>query len=405
MQFLIKIPLIVKQTLLASLCFALACILGYEWEQLLKVNKNGQRDIQYSQSSDDEEDEDYTEEEEEDEYTDEEETEEEDYEEEEDEDSQPAAKTVIPKFDAKLRLTKNKITQLKTPKFVQEGTNDRTETGTGQKIYKKGNTFNAFYKFVNFSKDSLSIEFGMLMGDYSSYISNYGYKDSDLNKLSDWVKQARNDAWKKNISQGEAVAQKAVKSAEMEYDTKIRAFLYSRGLSLKATTKTIEPSVPTIVKRNKDLMKKIALSIGRHAKANNYGSEDIIGSVLSLVQTAIIYKIPPLIESNGTHIAGIFPPARTLLTGWGDCDTKTALLASILSNWPNIKMVGVSVPGHYLMAVRRLPTKGDMFIRYQGLEYVLLEPAGPAWLPPGQVGRATKDLLANRNSYTIEPFF
>jgi hypothetical protein len=57
------------------------------------------------------------------------------------------------------------------------------------------------------------------------------------------------------------------------------------------------------------------------------------------------------------------------------------------------------------MAIRRLPGKGDVFVRYEGLEYVLVEPAGPAWLEPGTVGRATAALLSGSEGYKIEPFF
>jgi hypothetical protein len=52
-----------------------------------------------------------------------------------------------------------------------------------------------------------------------------------------------------------------------------------------------------------------------------------------------------------------------------------------------------------------VPAKGDMFVRYEGLEYVLVEPAGPAWLEPGQAGRHTAELLAGSDGYQIEPFF
>ncbi|PIU19714.1 MAG: hypothetical protein COT18_06165, partial [Elusimicrobia bacterium CG08_land_8_20_14_0_20_59_10] len=86
-------------------------------------------------------------------------------------------------------------------------------------------------------------------------------------------------------------------------------------------------------------------------------------------------------------------------------DTKTALAASVLSSWNTAKMVGVAVPNHYLMAIRRLPAKGDMFVRHKGLEYVLVEPAGPAWLEPGQVGTHTTELLRGSQGYQIEPFF
>ena len=123
-----------------------------------------------------------------------------------------------------------------------------------------------------------------------------------------------------------------------------------------------------------------------------------------MVQTAIRYKVPAGIE-NGLHTCGLLPPARALLSGWGDCDTKTGLLASVLSSWNGMRIVGVAVPGHYLMAIRRLPAKGDMFVRHEGLEYVLVEPAGPAWLEPGVVGQGTTALLGGREGYKLEPFF
>jgi hypothetical protein len=148
----------------------------------------------------------------------------------------------------------------------------------------------------------------------------------------------------------------------------------------------------------------MALTFGRIASDHHYGSGDIVGSVLSFVQTAMFYKQPDSVI-DGKHNGGILPPLTSVAYGWGDCDTKTGVLASILANWPQMKMVGVSVPGHFLMGIMQIPEKGDTFLEYQGLQYVLVEPAGPAWLPPGRVGEETSALLAGREAYKIEPFF
>jgi hypothetical protein len=94
----------------------------------------------------------------------------------------------------------------------------------------------------------------------------------------------------------------------------------------------------------------------------------------------------------------------SMIRGWGDCDTKTAVLASIISNWPNARIVGISVPDHYLMAILRNPVKGDAFVEWKGLRYVLIEPAGPAWLPPGQVGVDTMPMLQAAEGFRVEPF-
>jgi hypothetical protein len=123
-----------------------------------------------------------------------------------------------------------------------------------------------------------------------------------------------------------------------------------------------------------------------------------------LAQIAMFYKEPDDVI-DGVHNGGLLPPLTSVAYGWGDCDTKTGVVASILANWPDTKMVGISVPGHFLMGVLQVPEKGDTIIEYGGLQYVLLEPAGPAWLPPGHVGEETSALLAGRDGYKIEPFF
>jgi hypothetical protein len=126
--------------------------------------------------------------------------------------------------------------------------------------------------------------------------------------------------------------------------------------------------------------------------------------VLSFAQTAVNYKnVDPLYK--GKHTAGFLLPITTIVLGWGDCDTKTAMVASILSNWAQMRMIGIAVPGHYLMAVLQIPDKGDMFVEYQGLQYILLEPAGPGWFPPGQVAEETANQLNASDGYQIFPFF
>ncbi len=279
-----------------------------------------------------------------------------------------------------------------------------TEKGTAQRIYKENGELKAEYHFINFNRDKVSVNFGMREADLLKYASGYGYSDLELNALRSWRETARNAAWKKAYAaSGKAAAEKAIAEVAMEYETRLRALLRARGLAMRAGN-IVECDMPVIVKRNVELLKPLALAFSKISDQRRWNEEALIGGVLSLVQTAIRYKIPPTVE-GGLHTGGLLPPAKALLSGWGDCDTKTGLLASILGNWKDIRIVGVAVPGHYLMAIRRLPAKGDVFVRYEGLEYVLLEPAGPAWLEPGTVGSATSALLAGRDGYKVEPFF
>ncbi len=280
----------------------------------------------------------------------------------------------------------------------------RTEKGTSQRIFREGSALKARYDFINFNKDRLGVSFGMNSRDYNSYLAGYGYSETDMARLKAWREKARQEAWKDALPYGgKAAGEKALAGVDAEYDTRLRVLLRARGMALR-TGNLIECDIPVVAKKNIKLLTPLAAALQKFASAKGYSDEDTIGAALSLVQTAIQYKIPPNVE-NGVHTGGLLPPARALLSGWGDCDTKTALLASILGNWSGIRMVGIAVPGHYLMAIRRLPGKGDMFVRYEGLEYVLVEPAGPAWLEPGTVGTHTAALLGGREGYRVEPFF
>ncbi len=275
--------------------------------------------------------------------------------------------------------------------------------GASQKVWLKDGVYHARYKFLNFNSDTLSIYFGMKKLNYRRYLKNYNYSDTEIANLRNWRDKRRKEAWAKATVNGDRIAgNKAMDIVKMEYQDKLRKLLRSRGFALRVGN-VVECDMPLIIKRNVKLMKPLAISFQKIATANGYGSEEIVGSVLSMVQTAIRYKIPPMIKGE-IHTGGLLPPAKAILSGWGDCDTKTGLAASILGNWNRMKLVGISVPGHYLMAIRRIPGKGDMFVRYKGLEYVLIEPAGPAWLVPGKVGYNTSTLLKSSDGYRIEPF-
>src|SRR3546814_6517494 len=73
-------------------------------------------------------------------------------------------------------------------------------------------------------------------------------------------------------------------------------------------------------------------------------------AAVALVQTGLVYRKPSLRE-NGRQILGFYPPPRALESGYGDCDTKAALLAAILQNLTDAPIIGVHVPKHYLLGI------------------------------------------------------
>jgi hypothetical protein len=287
------------------------------------------------------------------------------------------------------------------------GSNNGGGPKTYQRIQKTAAYRAVTYGFSNFNKDKIEVAYQIAEKDFRPYNESFGYTKEGLGEVKAWRENARQSAYKLAVKAGKSQAQldNAIASVDKEYDRRVMEYLSSHGFRMmKDNSNTVTVDMPGIVRKNASLIKPLSLAFEKVATSRHYRSGDIIGSVLSFVQTAMYYKQPDPVYKD-KHTGGLLPPITAVVVGWGDCDTKTGVLASILSNWAQMKMVGVSVPGHYLMGVLLIPDKGDVFLEYQGLQYVLVEPAGPAWLPPGQVGEETTELLNGREGYKIEPFY
>jgi hypothetical protein len=287
----------------------------------------------------------------------------------------------------------------------EDGGSRRGGPRTYQRIQKTGAQRSATYGFTNFNRDKLEVSVSMAEKDFDPYNDAFGYRKSEVEALRKWRDDAKQSAWKLAVKQGKSQAQldAAVAALDKEYAVKLKAYLASKGFK-QLPGNVVAVDMPLLVRGNGPKVKTIATAIDKVAQSRRYASPEIIGAALSFVQTALHYKQPDPVHSD-KHTGGVLPPLTAALLGWGDCDTKTGLLASVLSNWSQMRMVGVSVPGHYLMGVLLIPEKGDLFLEHNGLQYVLVEPAGPAWLPPGKVGEDTVTLLNGREGYTLEPFF
>lgn len=103
---------------------------------------------------------------------------------------------------------------------------------------------------------------------------------------------------------------------------------------------------------------------------------------LKLVQD-LPYAIPP--DRDGEKfIGGMLSPAQSLHEMWGDCDTKSLLLASLLAHDPRYKLALVGVPNHMFLAVEGIPRPYEFSLTFQGKQYLALEAAGPGRTPIGE---------------------
>lgn len=279
------------------------------------------------------------------------------------------------------------------------------EGGTYQKTRLTGDLHSAEYGFRNFNGDSLQVRFQVAKATLAAYEAGFGYTQKDFDKLHAWHEKARQEAYQLAVKTKKPQAQldAALAGLKKEYEEKLRSYLASRGFRILPQN-TLAVDMPLLVRRNSGPLRTVAEALDKFATAKRYDSESLIGAATAMVQTALLYRIPPRTEGE-RQTGGLLLPVKALVLGWGDCDTKTGLLASILANWPHMRLVGIAIPGHYLMGVLRIPSKGDLFVEHEGLQYVLIEPAGPAWLAPGSVGQETLAKLEGSEGYQIEPFF
>ena len=136
----------------------------------------------------------------------------------------------------------------------------------------------------------------------------------------------------------------------------------------------------------------------------NSGLRDHVQNSLNFVQT-IPYDA--LNERDLEGLSGFLLPVSMIAQNRGDCDTKSvallAMLAHIIPVKQGVPMIMILIPGHAFIGVQIAKQDGDQTYRYQNNDYVLLEVAGPALLPVGQLGPMSAKALRSRQVTEIIP--
>jgi hypothetical protein len=121
-------------------------------------------------------------------------------------------------------------------------------------------------------------------------------------------------------------------------------------------------------------------SYGRDSRRNR------IEFAMHFVQD-IPYGIPKY-EDKTRHFGGVFPPAKILIAGYGDCDSKAILFAGILAYLIEpADIIFLNQTDHVLSAIRGAPAQGMTYIRYEGETYLIAETAGPGRRKLGEKGQ------------------
>lgn len=107
------------------------------------------------------------------------------------------------------------------------------------------------------------------------------------------------------------------------------------------------------------------------------------------------YGIPPSVVGR-KFIGGLLVPPLSLEFGWADCDSKSLLMATILSYDPYFrdKLAMILVPGHALLGIEVLTLPYDETYEYRNRTFVVAEPTGLSRTPLGRKNSPYTRLLA-----------
>ena len=123
---------------------------------------------------------------------------------------------------------------------------------------------------------------------------------------------------------------------------------------------------------------------------------------LGFVQSIPYSRLESRVTSLG---AGFSTPLKVLWENQGDCDSKVTLTGAILrALMPRVKIIFVFIDQHALIGIDVPARAGETSIEYQGSNYLLAEPTGPAKLLLGKIA-PDSELAINNNLYSVEKFF
>ena len=154
----------------------------------------------------------------------------------------------------------------------------------------------------------------------------------------------------------------------------------------------IRPDYAALAKRQADLLRPMARAVA--AAAGTRDTRRQVALALALMQEIPYDELRTRGATDGT---GFAVPAELLHVNQGDCDSKATALASLLRTLaPGTATAIVLLPGHAVLAADLPPQPGDRTLQLDGERFVLMEPAGPARIPLGQISETSRDLLRDQ---------
>ena len=195
------------------------------------------------------------------------------------------------------------------------------------------------------------------------------------------------DKWQRSMNQ----------SQEKALDQYLQDNYYSHFRSYLGQ-KAIKPDHLRYISENTAALLPIAQSVYDTLPTNSE-TRTYVNLVLSWVQSIPYNELKNRLTSNG---AGYLPPLSVVANNQGDCDSKTVLMASLVrSLLPDVKMTMVFLPNHALLGIVLPFRTNEQTLDIDGMDYLLMEPTGPAKIPLGEIANRSATDIAG-NMYSLE---
>lgn len=166
------------------------------------------------------------------------------------------------------------------------------------------------------------------------------------------------------------------------------------GLFEKHPLVGVIPSYSKLVSVYQNTVVDIYRNWDRSVQAMKLNRRESIELLLRFLQD-YPYGIPPAVIGRRL-IGGLFVPPMSLENGWADCDSKSLLMATILSydSYFKDKMAIILVPGHALLGIEGMASPYDETYKYQNRTFIVAEPTGPGRTPFGRKNSPYSRLIA-----------
>lgn len=173
---------------------------------------------------------------------------------------------------------------------------------------------------------------------------------------------------------------------------------YYRQLQLPPAEQGIIPDHPAIAQAVAEPLQPLIHAMGE--QLGNNTQRNYINYVAGFIQAIPYNDLTGHLDSRGD---GFVPPNQLLYYNQGDCDSKVTLMVALMRGIiKNVKMAIIYLPNHAIFGIATNKSPSDDTVEDDGISYVLVDVAGPAALPLGQISDRVRFQIKTEQ-YTVLP--